>query len=270
MARPLRIQYAGAVYHITVRENEKKHIFFSDEEHYHFLRLLAITVERYQWICYDYCLMDNHYHLVIETPLGNLSQGMKYLNGTYTQYVNWQNNRVGHLFQGRFKAILIEKESHLLEVCRYVVLNPVRAGICAEAGDYPWSSYRAHRNLVAAPAFLATNQVIPLFGDNKEQALLSYEKFVKDGKEHRPFDQVKGQIFLGSDAFIARFQDEGRKTRGISKKQTNVFRPHLEDLLVAPNGLKIAHENGFSTAEIASKMGVHQTTVARRLKLITN
>ncbi len=124
MARPLRIEYSGAVYHITSRGNEKKPVFRDEEDRCTFLDILERVNKRYNWICHAYCLMDNHYHLLIETPDGNLSMGMRQLNGVYTQLFNKRHKRTGHLFQGRYKAILIQKDSHLLEVCRYVVLNP--------------------------------------------------------------------------------------------------------------------------------------------------
>ena len=127
MARPLRIEYPGAVYHITSRGNEKKAVYKSDQDRSNFLNTLQHVNKRYNWICHAYCLMDNHYHLLIETPDGNLSIGMRQLNGVYTQLFNNLHGRTGHLFQGRYKSILIQKDSHLLEVCRYVVLNPVRA-----------------------------------------------------------------------------------------------------------------------------------------------
>src|SRR4030065_621203 len=127
MARPLRIEYPGAVYHITSRGNEKKLIFKDERDREIFLDTLSQVDKRYNWLCHAYCLMNNHYHLITETPDGNLSAGMRQLNGVYTQAFNRQHNRVGHLFQGRYKAILIQKDSHLLEVCRFVVLNPVGA-----------------------------------------------------------------------------------------------------------------------------------------------
>src|SRR4030042_5793823 len=129
MARPLRIEFPGAVYHVTSRGNARQTIFIDDEDRGGFLDLLSIVVERFNWICHAYCLMGNHYHLLIETPDGNLSKGMRELNGIYTQHFNRRHGRVGHVFQGRFKAILVEKDSYLLELCRYIVLNPVRAGI---------------------------------------------------------------------------------------------------------------------------------------------
>ncbi len=144
MARPLRIEYPGAVYHITSRGNEKKPVYKDDQDRENFLFILDKVNKRYHWLCHAYCLMDNHFHLLIETPDGNLSIGMRQLNGVYTQAFNKRHRRVGHLFQGRYKAILIQKDSHLLEVCRYVVQNPVRAGLAEDPGQWRWSSYRCH------------------------------------------------------------------------------------------------------------------------------
>ena len=126
MARPLRLEFAGALYHVTARGNERHSIFLGniDDDRGAFLDVLASTCERFNWICHAYCLMTNHYHLLVETPDANLSKGMHQLNGVYTQYVNRRHGRVGHLFQGRFKGILVERDSYLLELARYVVLNP--------------------------------------------------------------------------------------------------------------------------------------------------
>lgn len=130
MARPLRLEFAGALYHVTARGNERRSIFLgdADTDRAAFLDVLASSCERFNWILHAYCLMTNHQHLLVETPEANLSAGMRQLNGVFTQHVNRTHGRVGHLFQGRFKAILIERESYLLELARYVVLNPVRAG----------------------------------------------------------------------------------------------------------------------------------------------
>ena len=143
MARPLRIEYPGAVYHITNRGNDKKSAFKDDQDRETFLKILAHVNKRYHWLCHAYCLMDNHYHLMIETPDGNLALGMRQLNGVYTQARNKRYNKTGHLFQGRYKAVLIQKDTHLLEVCRYVVLNPVRARMVEKPEDWRWSSCRA-------------------------------------------------------------------------------------------------------------------------------
>src|SRR3989338_2410799 len=129
MARAPRIQFEGAVYHLTARGNCRENIFFCDKDRWDFLKILGKAVHDHEWICHAYCLMTNHYHLLIETPKPNLSRGMRQLNGIYTQYVNHAHARVGHVFQGRFKSILVQKDNHLLELSRYIILNPVRAGI---------------------------------------------------------------------------------------------------------------------------------------------
>ena len=153
MARPLRIEYPGALYHITSRGNGGQKIFRSDKDRVYFLKLLATLTDRFHWLCHAWCLMDNHYHLVIETPEGNLSRGMRQLNGMYTQKYNWKYHKTGHVFQGRYKAIIVDKDSYLLELCRYVALNPVRAHVVEEPEDFRWSSYRATAGIDKAPSF---------------------------------------------------------------------------------------------------------------------
>ena len=143
MARPLRVEFPGALYHLTARGNARGAIFLDDEDRQGFLSVLGSVIDRFGWICHAYCLMGNHYHLMVETPSANLSKGARQLNGVYTQRFNRRHRRVGHLLQGRYKAILVERDSYLLELCRYIVLNPVRAGTVRRAGDYRWSSYRA-------------------------------------------------------------------------------------------------------------------------------
>ena len=143
MARPLRIEYEGAVYHVTSRGNGRQSIFCVDSDREAFLEVLSDTVRRFGWICHAYCLMTNHYHLLLETPEANLSRGMRHLNGVYTQAFNRRHMRSGHVMQGRFKGIVVEKESHLLELVRYVVLNPVRAKTVRSAKDWPGAGVRS-------------------------------------------------------------------------------------------------------------------------------
>jgi REP element-mobilizing transposase RayT len=170
MARPLRIEFAGALYHVTSRGNERRAIFFSDDDRLAFLGILADVVDRFNWLCHAYCLMTNHYHLLVETADANLSKGMRQLNGVYTQYVNRTHQRVGHLFQGRFKGILVQRDSYLLELARYIVLNPVRAGMVSHPADWPWSSYRGTVGLEEPPAFLTTDWVVSAFGQERARA----------------------------------------------------------------------------------------------------
>jgi len=153
MARPVRLEFPGAIYHLTARGNAQNDTFLDDEDRHLFLVCFGEIVARLGWLCHAYCLMDNHYHLLIETPDGNLSEGMRQLNGVYTQRFNRRHRRVGHLFQGRFKAIVVERDSYLLELCRYVVLNPLRARRVKHIEHYPWSSYPATMGLVPCNSY---------------------------------------------------------------------------------------------------------------------
>lgn len=143
MSRPLRIEFPDALYHVTARGDRRENIFEDDVDRRVFLDTFSQVVTQFNWLCYAWCLMGNHYHLLIQTPDGNLSSGMRQLNGVYTQASNRRHQRVGHVFQGRFKAILVDSDAYLLELARYVVLNPVRAGMVEGAQDWPWSSCRA-------------------------------------------------------------------------------------------------------------------------------
>src|SRR4030067_2892421 len=181
MARPLRIEYEGAVYHVTSRGNERKRISRDDNDQELFLNTLEKVSKRYNWYCHAYCLMNNHYHLIIETPEGNLSKGMRQLNGVYTQLFNKRHKKTGHIFQGRYKAILIQKDSHLLEACRYVVLNPVRAKIVHKLEDWKWSSYRSTAGLDKPHLCLTTEWILGQYSKSKKQAERKKREFVEAG-----------------------------------------------------------------------------------------
>jgi REP element-mobilizing transposase RayT len=168
MARPLRIEFPGAVYHVTSRGNAKQDIFIDEEDRSLFFDVLTIVVERFNWFYHAYCLMGSHYHLLIETPDGNLSKGMRELNGVYTQGFNQRHRRVGHLFQGRYKAIIVEKDHHLMSLCRYVVLNPVRIGLIERPEQWKWSSYRATIGLVERVSFLTIDWILSHLMGEKE------------------------------------------------------------------------------------------------------
>lgn len=207
MARPLRLDHAGAVWHVTGRGNERREIFGDDGDREWFLTILGRVVKVYRWRVHAYVLMGNHYHLLIETPEATLSRGMRQLNGSYTQSFNRRHDRVGHLLQGRFKAILVEKEAHLLELARYVVLNPVRARMTASAGQWRWSSYRATAGLGPAPAWLETEWSLARFGPRSE-AKRRYRAFVAQGKGSRyaPWEELVAQIYLGGEGFRKKAQ----------------------------------------------------------------
>ncbi len=208
MARPLRICFPGALYHITARGNERRPIVVDDEDRQRFVRTLASMVEEHEVLCHAWVLMTNHYHLVIETPRANVSQAVKHLNTLYSQAYNRRHDRVGHLFQGRFSGILVDKETYLLEVCRYVVLNPVRAGLVHSAGDWPWSSYRATSALVPCPPWLTVDWLLGHFGTRRAIAVNAYQRFVAEGLVgDRPlWSEMRGRAVLGSETFVTNIQ----------------------------------------------------------------
>ncbi len=204
MARPLRICFPGALYHVTARGNERRPIVVDDEDRQRFVRTLASMVEEHEVVCHAWVLMTNHYHLVIETPRANVSQAVKHLNTLYSQAYNRRHDRVGHLFQGRFSGILVDKETYLLEVCRYVVLNPVRAGLAPSAADWPWSSYGATSALVPCPPWLTVDWLLGHFGTRRAIAASAYQRFVAEGlvRDRSLWSEMRGRAVLGSEAFV--------------------------------------------------------------------
>jgi putative transposase len=276
MARPLRIQYAEAVYHVTSRGNARRPIFKDDKDRGMLLNILEEVNDRYHWLCHAYCLMSNHYHLVIETPDGNLSKGMRHLNGVYTMRFNRHHGSVGHVFQGRYKAILVQKESHLFEVCRYVVLNPVRAKVVEIPERWRWSSYRATAGIEKAHLCLSTDWVLGQFGSKKRIAEKRYRGFVTDGiGGHGIWENVKGQSILGERDFVDRLIDFVRgyeEVIEIPKSQRYVTRPSLGEIFKDAEGGKQRRDAGiaeavarwgYSEREVANHLGLHYSTVSR-------
>ncbi len=277
MARPLRIQYPGAVYHVTGRGNERKAIFRDDVDRERFLDTLAGVNRRYHFICHAYCLMNNHYHLVLETPEGNLSKGMRNLNGVYTQAFNRRHRRPGHLLQGRYKAILVQKESHLLEVCRYVVLNPVRANATSSPEVWRWSSYRATAGRAKPHPCLTVAWVLESFGRRRTKARTAYRAFVREGMGRESiWTELQGQSLLGKADFVERFQAyaKGRqRDLEIPRMQRHLGRPALGTLFSARVRKmkakrdeairKAVDEHGYSQKEISEHLGLHYSTISR-------
>ncbi len=219
MARPLRIEYENAVYHITARGNEGKNIFLDDEDYEKFLFYLNVVHNRYKVIVYCYVLMGNHYHLLIETPEGNLSKIMRDLNGHYTIYFNKRHKRQGHLFQGRYKAILVDKESYLIELSRYIHLNPVRAGICSQAEEYKYSSIIYYMNKSVTPLWLDVNFSLKLFGKDYKRQRESYKEFLYEGlRSGNPLENVYAQSILGTESFVEKIVNKFLKGRPISEE----------------------------------------------------
>jgi len=223
MARPLRIEFAGGLYHITSRGNARQDIYTDNHDRAAFLEFMDKTRARFGWHVHAYCLMGNHYHLLIETATPTLARGMKLLNGSYTQLFNRKHQRVGHLFQGRYKAILVDKESYLLELARYIVLNPVRARMVRTAAQWEWSSYRATAGIAEKAPLLTTDWILSCFADKRNQAQERYRRFVQAGRNQpSPWEQLKNQIYLGDDKFVDAMQcklDPDQPLNDIPRKQ---------------------------------------------------
>ncbi len=280
MARTLRIEFPGAVYHVTSRGNARSKIYRDDADRLIFLATLAWVVGRFGWVCHAYCLMDNHFHLLVETPAANLSRGMRQLNGVYTQRFNRRHRKVGHLFQGRFKAILVERDRYLLELARYIVLNPVRARRVKSPEKYPWSSYRPTLGLAPVPSGLTTDWVLGQFAKTKPVARKRYAKFVHAGiGQASPWGELKGQVILGGEAFVEHLapQLNQRKTvTEIPKRQRLLRRAALKTLLAGAETKAARNdamaqaciEHGYTLAEISKEVGLHYATISRIIKSV--
>jgi len=220
MARPLRIIFPGAFYHITARGNERKAVFKSKRDREKFLEYLETGSERYNAVIHAFCMMDNHYHLLLETPSGNLSQIMRHINGAYTTYFNVKRARSGHLFQGRYKAILVERDEYAKELSRYIHLNPVRAKLVEAPGDYVWSSYNFYIGKKKSPEWLRREFILGYFGNKASASQKEYRKFVQSlvGQEYdSPLKNVVGSVLLGSQDFINFIKQEFISSLGPGK-----------------------------------------------------
>jgi len=237
MGRPVRIEYAGALYHITSRGNERKKIFFDVGDRIRLLNLLREYHDRYEIQIHSYVLMDNHYHLILETPMGNLLKVMHGINGGYTGYFNRKYKRVGHLFQGRYRAILVEKESYLLPLSRYVHLNPVRAGLVRRPEGYRWSSYRAYIGREREEDWVEYAWVLSQFAETRKKAGCKYKAYVEEGlkeESENPLKSVYGQVVLGGGDFIQRIKGvlKGRLLSAeIIERKRLIEHPCIEHIL---------------------------------------
>src|SRR3990172_3669147 len=272
MARPLRIEFSGALYHVTSRGDRHEAIFDDDRDCTAVLDALGEVVSRFRWRCHAYCLMGNHYHLMIETPQANLTKGMRQLNGVFTQWSNRRHKRSGHLFQGRYKAILVDRDSYFLELARYIVLNPVRAAMVKHPRLWAWSSYGATIGTSPVPVWLTSDDLLAEFGSRRAGARRKYQQFIEEGMgAESVWKDLKGQIYLGDDDFV-------KQTRGkLSERDEDVNIPRVQQRGAAPNlsvirrqhknrddAIRAAHETrAYSYQQIAKEFGVHFTTVGR-------
>ncbi|MDD5013969.1 MAG: transposase [Atribacterota bacterium] len=242
-----------------------------------FKKILCKVTKCYHLILHSYCLMHNHYHLLLETPEGNLSQGIRQLNGTHTQQFNKKYQRVGHLLQGRFKSILVEKENYLLELSRYIVLNPLRVNLVEDLRDWHYSSYPQTIGVAKKIPCLFPDWILSQFGPDKKSARISYQDFVFSGiHKESPLRKVKGQVFLGSEYFLAKmeqFMEQKEQLTEIPRKQLYATRPSLEKIFQTNDKreMKIYQANqkyGYTLKEIGQYLGLHYTTISKIIKKI--
>jgi len=216
MGRPLRIEYEGALYHVTSRGNERRKIFIDDRDRITFLDILKDYHDRFGILIHSYVLMDNHYHLILETPKGNLLKAMHGINSRYTVYFNKRHKRSGHLFQGRYKAIIVDKDAYLIPLSRYVHLNPVMAKMVERPDHYKWSSYKGYIGKKKDDNWVEYSWVLSKFNQNKKRAWQKYKEYAEEGlimKTESPFKDLLGQVVLGGDEFREKIMErlEGRQ-----------------------------------------------------------
>lgn len=290
MARPLRIVYPGAFYHITSRGNEQKNVFKSQMDREKFLEYLESATERYGAVIHAYCLLSNHYHLLLETPTGNLSQIMRHINGAYTTYFNVKRKRAGHLFQGRFKAFLVEFNEYAQELSRYIHLNPVRAGMVERPEAYRWSSYQSYIGQSPAPKWLQMGAVLEYFGTLETESKKKYRDFVEDllGKEYdSPLQNAFGTSVLGTPGFVEMITTTHLAEKVLARsvpeiRQFKAFPEPSEILKAAARvmkgneklarqiGMYLCHKySGKKLREIGELFGVGETAIAEARRLLT-
>lgn len=277
MSRPLRLEYENALYHVTSRGDRRENIYDDDEDRIKFLSIFESVIKRFNWICHAYCLMDNHYHLLIQTPDANLSQGMRQLNGVYTQSYNRKHQIMGHLFQGRYKAIHVDEEAYLLELSRYIVLNPVKANMVEQPEDWRWSSYQSMIGSVKRPMWLAVDGILIQFNKNREKARNSYQQFVIEGIKNGPiWEQVKRQVYLGNDDFIDKIQEHIKHNKNdvqIPKVQKRAKALSLEEYQQLESDrnsaiYKAYCSGAYSYKELGQFFELHFVTIGKIVRML--
>jgi REP element-mobilizing transposase RayT len=272
MPRPLRLDFPGAHFHVTARGVARQEIFLDPSDRRCYLKVLHTACDRYGGICHAYCLMGNHYHLLLESADGRLSSVMQHLNGSFGRWFNRRRQRCGHLFQGRFKTSLIDKDGYFLEVIRYIELNPCRAKIVSHPGEWAWSSFRPRVGLSRIPPPLSVARALEFFGSGP-QAQKLYERFVLDGlSDEKIAPMLRQETIVGSPQFIRQHAERARrlaKRQKVPRSQRYADRPDLTELLVGSGADRRARavqavlQHGYSMSEVAHRLGVHYTTVSR-------
>ncbi len=278
MSRPLRIAIAGGLYHATSRGNRREKIYWDDADRQTWLDVVGKVCSRNLWRVHAWCQMSNHYHLVVETPEANLAQGMRLLNGVYTQRTNKRHKRCGHIFQGRYHAVLIERHTHLLELSRYVVLNPVRAGILRDPADWPWSSYAAMLGNATAPSWFLTQWLLAQFGTAQSEAVQRYKNFVLAGINTSPLcvpellpSAAGTSEFVVAALALGRKSADGTDLTEVPRAYRRPPTPTLPELQARYTNRDAAiaqayATGGYSMREIGLYFGLHRTTVAKTVR----
>jgi putative transposase len=265
MARPQRIEFAGALYHVGAKGQGGDRLFRDAADAERFLAILAQVCRRYDWAVMAYCLLPDRFELVTETRRATLSEGMRRLAGLYGQAFNRRHGRRGPVFQGRFKAVLVDGDLYLAEVCRETLRAPVEAGLADEARDWRWSSLRAMAR-GRAPDWLACGPLLRLFSDDPATAAAKVAGFVENFlSASDPWSDRRAQIFLGSEGFVERAQrraeDAARDPAAEAPRSLAWFAAQYPD---PHEAMARAHlEGGHSQPKVAAHFGVHYSTVSR-------
>ncbi|MGH3111478.1 MAG: transposase [Gaiellaceae bacterium] len=265
MVRPLRLEVEDGIYHVTARGNERKAIYRDHNDRQRFLEVLTRTLERFRWLCLAYCLMSNHSHLLVRTRQPNLARGMRDLNGIYAQEFNRRHHRVGHLFQGRYRAVLVENDEHLLTVLAYVVRNPVRAGMCASPREWRWSSQAAALG-EHSPGLLALDELLSCLAPTRARARAIYRDLTEDDARDEA-GRYDDRAIDGSEEFARSQRVAVEHSPDIPSSHFHEPRPALRVLLRegSVDAIARAYAHGYTMPAIARHLGLHASTVSRRL-----
>lgn len=262
MARPVRIEYEGAFYHVTTRGNERRRIFFTETDYERIKDYLKEAQDKYGYLLHGYILMTNHYHLIVETPHGNLREIMHYINSSYTTYINRKRGRAGHLFQGRYKAILVDKDTYLLELSRYLHLNPVRAKIVAKPEEYPYSSYRSYIRKEKED-IVHRKLILEMISQHRKEVHKAYKEYVERGigeEDASPLKNVYAGVILGSRAFIK--QTLERLTGEHLEKEHVAHKKALKTMHTSDTIIDTLCRHGKITAEEVFQKSNHGRDIA--------
>ncbi|MGV7208623.1 transposase [Oxalobacteraceae bacterium A2-2] len=271
MTRPLRLQFPGALYHVTARGDRRLAIYGDELDRVRWLDILGHVCHRHHFIVYSYCQMSNHFHLLVETPEANLARGMQHLNGAYTRHFNRRHGLAGHLFQGRYHAVLVQKQRYLLALCRYIALNPLRAGMVEAAEQWPWSSHALLLRRLPCPPWLDSGWLLSQFDGIGSAALQRYAEFVRGGVGlPSPLYDTRHQVLLGDEGFVASYRkpDRAQQCREIVREQRRALALSLEEyqarFATRQEAIAQAYRStAYSMREIASHFGVSYRTVSR-------